>query len=179
MSGRLRALLDRPLDRRARARTFALASTTLLLTATSLLTLGRAQPHPTPRPAPPSGAAITPWVSGEPSAATGRPSPSTDAERAVRGFLAGYLDYLYGYGPAARIRGATRRLVRRLTRHRPRVSPATRRRRPRVTELHSRPAPDGATAIAVIDDGGVARYPIDLTLDQRSGEWVVTDVGTD
>lgn len=175
MSGRVRELLDRPIDPEGRRRTFALAVGVLLLVAVALQLTDRPQPQFTPT------ATLTPLA----SAPNGTPRPSSrlgslgGLQETAQRFLAGYLRYLYGHGPARRIQAADRRLVRRLGRVRPRVSPATRRRRPRVIELRVRRVGTGAVARAVIDHGGVARYPIELALIARSGRWVVRDLGVD
>lgn len=106
--------------------------------------------------------------------------PSRGVESAARRFLGGYLRYIYGHGPASEIRAASPQLARRLRRGRPRVSPATRQRRPRIAELSARSL--GARtelAVATIDDGGAARYPIELVLERRGGRWRVARVGSD
>lgn len=183
MSGRLRSLKERPISDRERPRAFALAIAVVLATAVGLLVLGPPE-TPEDQPPPPSTA---PTASGDlPDVPTGGEEPKaghqagTGALRAGRRFLNGYLDYLYGRGSARRVRGATAQLTRRLRRDPPRVSPATRRRSPRIAEISTKALGGGrAHVVAEIDDGEVARYPIELVLTGRGGRWLVTKVEGD
>lgn len=183
MSGRLRSLRERPISDSERPRAFALAIAVVLATAVGLLALG--QPEPAKDQPPPSSTG--PVATGDsPVVPTGgeEPKPAlasrSGALRAGRRFLTGYLDYLYGRGSARRIRGATAELSRRLRRDRPRVSPATRRRNPRIAEISTKALGGGRThVVAEIDDGEIARYPIELVLAGRGGRWLVTRVEGD
>jgi hypothetical protein len=75
---------------------------------------------------------------------------------------------------------ASPHLVGRLARSRVRIPPAAHRRHPRVVELRSdRVGSDRAAVTATVDDGGVSRYPIELTIARRRGRWLVAAVGAD
>ena len=178
MIGRLRELADRPIEDAERRRLFALAMAVLTLASASLLALRPAPEHapaPTPRAEPPSTAAPAPSAPLGPSAAV--PAPAT---RAARRFLGGYLRFLYGHAGAREIERATPQLRRRLSTSRLRVPPAARRRRPRVVRLEAqRTEPDELAVTAEVEDGGVARYPVALTLRRGGGGWRAVAVGAD
>jgi hypothetical protein len=73
-------------------------------------------------------------------------------------FLAGYLRYLYGHGTASQVQDATPSL-------------------PRVLLLHSEPASSGLLGIsAVVNDGGLVDYSIDLLITRRDGRLLVTGI---
>jgi hypothetical protein len=98
-----------------------------------------------------------------------------EAERAARGFLAGYLAYTYGRAPASQITDASRSLIDSLEADPPRVPPAARARRPRVLSLHPTIAPAGEiTTTAVVTDGGLIDYQIGLRLTSEHGLLLVT-----
>ena len=180
MIDRLRELLHRPIADGMRRRLFALVAAIVLVAALVLDLAGRPRQRipapPTARPTSPSRPPVRPSPTAPPA---GPAEPATRAaEAAARRFLGGYLPYLYGHGAASAIRGASPKLRRRLGGERPRVSPATRRRRGRVAELSARRLPDRGFAVTeTIDDGGVARYPITLTLERRGRGFEVTEVG--
>jgi hypothetical protein len=99
-------------------------------------------------------------------------------ERAARRFLRAYLPFVYGRGPARAIQPATAALRARLARSRVRVPPAARRRYPRVVALRLRAAAAGRFAVSArIEDGGQARYPIELVAARRDGRWRVVEAG--
>jgi hypothetical protein len=112
---------------------------------------------------------------------TGRRPPARPArhvpegiERTARHFLGAYLPFLYGRGPASAIEPTTAQLRGRLVRSRVRVPPAARHRYPRVVGLRPRPAGGGRFAVSArIEDGGTARYPIELVVTRRGGRWRV------
>ena len=182
MIDRLRELADRPIADRDRRRLF-LACAAALLGAAALLLLAGA-PGPTPLPSSPPSAAERPAYAN-PARTAGGPSRSPRrstraAASAARGFLRGYLPFLYGQGPARAIDEASPRLVERLARSRVRVPPAARQRQPRVVELRTdRLGSARAAVTATVDDGGVSRYPIELTVARRRGRWLVAAVGAD
>jgi len=120
----------------------------------------------TPPPHPPAG----------PSAAE-----LARARAAARRFLAGYLPYLYGRGPARRVTNVSSSVAASLRRSRARVTPAQRRRHPRLVALSLiGQTPTSVIATARVADGGVAAYPVTFTLQQRTdGSWVVADLGND
>jgi len=182
--GWLRALADRPIAEHERRLAFALAAA-IIVAAAGVLVLTRAgSAPPAPRPAtpiaparpaaPPPAGPAAPGSPPEPAAAP--PGATQDA----RVFLRGYLAYLYGHAPAHEIRGARPRLVRRLERERPRVSPATRQRHPRIIEIAARRIAGGrVAATASIADGGVARYAITVTLQRHRGRWQAVGLSGD
>lgn len=187
MIARLRELADRPISDGERRRLFAAAALLIVLAAVLLSVTG--QPATTDRPtiepaAPPSVVEPPrdepPGVQGvEGSDASTRAAPEP-VQRAARRFLKGYLAYLYGRGDADEIDPASPALERRLQRERLRVSPATRRRDPRIADVGARRLErDRYLVTATIADGGVADYPVELTLARRSGEWVVNSTAAD
>ncbi len=102
-----------------------------------------------------------------------------EMERVAEGFLAGYLAYTYGRGPASRIAGASRPLIRSLQAHPPRVQPAARVRHPRVLSLHPAAAASSAGEVAVsavVNDGGLIDYSVGLVLASEGGRLLVTGV---
>lgn len=177
MIDRLRELLDRPIADGQRRRLFTLVAVAVLGAGIALALTGR--PGDTPEPEPPRATRPAPPTTPPPPRRAARPhttTSTTQATNAARRFLAGYLAYLYGHGPARAIQASSAKLGRRLERERPRVSPATRRRHAHVVELSARHLPNGArlAVTATIDDGGVARYPIALILEpHRAGFEVV------
>ena len=178
----LRALADRPIADHERRRAFAFAVAVLAAAiGMLLLTRGPAAHHvPATSRAPAPAAQPTaspPTADRQPPAGTALPA---GAKAAARRFLAGYLAYLYGHAPARAIHDATSALRRRLTRERPRISPATRRRRGRIVSLTARALEDGRFAVtATIADGGVARYPLGVLLARRGGRWQTTALSGD
>ncbi len=182
MIDRLRALADRPIAEHERRLAFAVAAAVVVIAAGVLVLTRGSSPPPTPPrsgaplvPAPPI--ALPPAPSGPPRGPAAAPA---GAARDARVFLAGYLAYLYGHAAARAIHGATPRLVRRLERDRPRVSPATRERHPRIVALTARRVAGGRVAVtATIADGGVARYPILVVLERRGGGWQTTELSGD
>jgi len=103
------------------------------------------------------------------------------ARVAARRFLAGYLPYLYGRALARRVTDVTASVAASLRRSRARVTPAQRRRHPRLVGLTLvGQTPGSVIATARVADGGVAPYPLTFTLQQRTdGSWVVADLGND
>jgi hypothetical protein len=165
MSGRLGRLLARPLEERERGRVFAAVAVGLLLAAAVLTFITpprEMQPAPTPTPTAsvPAPAAMT--------------TPSTPADvpavilHAGRRFLSDYLSFLYGHTRGQAFHAASASLAHRLASRPPRVSPAMRRRRPRVAALsgHRLASRSRWVLTATIADGGV-RYPIELVIATR------------
>jgi hypothetical protein len=187
---RLRRWLDRPINDAERGRAFALAATVVLLALGALLMTrpaDRQEPAPAPphgdtaRPAPPPADPPPPERSpGVERSVPGERKPARSLARAARRFLPAYLRYLYRGRLRRPLPAASRALERRLAGERLRPSPAARRRDPRVVSLRARgPAGRKAVVTALVDDGGVARYPIQLALERRRGRWVVTRVAGD
>jgi hypothetical protein len=99
------------------------------------------------------------------------------AERVARRCLAGYLPYSYGRRRAATIDGATTELRHELARNPPRVRPGlTRAARPRVRRVRvTGVSTDRAFVFAQITDRR-SRYATSLTVVQRRGRWLVSEV---
>lgn len=179
----LRALADRPIAEHERRLAFALAAAIIVIAA-GVLVLTRTGTAPAPRPSTPTAPARPkappPAAPAAPAKPPGRAAAPADATRDARVFLRGYLAYLYGHAPAREIRGAGPRLLRRLERERPRVSPATRQRHARIVEVAARRIAGGrVAATASIADGGVAHYPITVVLERHAGRWQATELRGD
>jgi hypothetical protein len=143
---------------------------------------GGARPPAAHRPAaasvphPPAAASVP-----DPSPRRLRPPVSTaamvQARQVAARFLADYLPFAYGRGRALAVRGITPGLRRQLLRARAQLTPAERRRHPRVVALQtSGTTPTLVVATAVIDDGGVAAYRLRFTLGGAGGRWAVSSV---
>jgi hypothetical protein len=99
------------------------------------------------------------------------------ARRAAERFLAGYLPLAYGRGSALAVSSVKPALRRQLLRARAQLTPAERRRRPRVVSLQTvGTTPAFVVATAVIDDGGAAAYRLRLTPQGGAGRWAVSSV---
>ena len=190
MIDRVRTWLNRPLRDGDRTRLFLAAVATILAGAGVLTFLdaprGRPPRHPPPpaaRTVPSPGAAVTvapaetPNAPRSPAAAT---PPSRDgvetAKRTARRFLADYLPYTHGRGPARGIRGATPRLRRRLATERPRVPPAVRRRHPRVLLVQAEGVSRTRATVTALAGDGAHRYTVELELHRARPGWTVTNV---
>jgi hypothetical protein len=184
MSGWLIRLRDRPIADHERRQAF-IASTVLLALTVGLLALTTPTASTTThagrrtlaaRPSVEKAPLPSPSVAGDGSSTPGLVSQSV--EGVARRFLTGYLAYLYGHSGVAGIRDASGNLDRSLGKHPPRVSLTMRTRHPHVVSLASVTAPDGAMDVsAVIDDGGIADYTIDLLVSRDGGRLLVTGIG--
>ncbi|MGN6870092.1 MAG: hypothetical protein ACTHMY_17000 [Solirubrobacteraceae bacterium] len=95
----------------------------------------------------------------------------------ARGFIAGYLRFLYGRGSGRSVEGATRAFRVRLTRSRAVVTPAERRRQPRLVALGAvGQAPGVVLATAFIADGGVTTYALRIKVRAGATGWLVSGV---
>lgn len=119
-------------------------------------------------------------------AALGRPIGGTAtrqaggqaARTAARAFVSSYLQISYGHAPPQRLRGASRSLRDRLRAQGARVPPGVRDRTPRIVALSLKPDRDGSVrAIATVDDGDLAPYPLIATLERHDQRWVAVSVG--
>ncbi|MEV4419374.1 hypothetical protein AB0L40_05275 [Patulibacter sp. NPDC049589] len=176
----LRGIAARPIH--DAGRTFAVAALLLVLITIVLVSLTRTPDREravraTPRVDVPVvvPAAPTSTVPADEQRATRTPER---VEVVVREFLGGYLAALYGHGTAGRIHHATAGLRKRLARRPFRVSPATRRRHPMIQRLTITPVGRGSRwrAVATVADGGVATYPIGLTLTRTTRGVAVSDL---
>jgi hypothetical protein len=173
--GRLSTLAGRPINERERRAVLAVV-VTLLACAAMLLAASRHQP--TARRAATtslSGGASSPVSARGPA---GNPAPVAHvAARVARRFLTGYLAYLYGHAPAETITGATPSLERSLRARPLLVSPAMRRRYPRVLSLRPMPAAEDKVGFsALIGDGDLANYTVGLLLEREHGRLLVGTV---
>ena len=171
----IRRLRDRPIGERERRG--ALAAVAVVVIAATLLLALTAPEAPSHRPASvPSrrvGERQTPRATENSSGST------ASAVRAARRFLHGYLAYIYGHGRAAQVSAATSTLARSLASRAPRVPPSMRARRPRVLALRAAMAPTGVIEVtALINDGGLINYPIELRLASLGGRLLVAGVGS-
>ena len=99
------------------------------------------------------------------------------ARDAAERFLGTYLPFAYGRAGALGVGSVTRVLGRRLARDRAQVTPMERRRSPRVVLLRVVGLTPGfALATAIVDDGGIAAYPLRFTLQGAAGRWAVSGV---
>jgi len=179
--GRLREFLARPLTGQPRRVLAGLALSTVLGGAILATTLtGRRATHERTAslPSPPKPGHRRPAASNR-QPRSRRPS-SPRHGRSAAGFLAGYLPFLYGRGSARQLTDASARLRVSLARQRTRITPAQRRRHPRVISVVAiGQSPGSAIVTARIDDGGVAPYPLTFTLRGRQARWTVTGLGND
>jgi hypothetical protein len=96
-------------------------------------------------------------------------------KRAVDGFLAGYLAYLYGHGEASQVKDATVSFTRSLQAHTPRVPRGLDGLNPRILRLLATRAPGGLIGVtAIISDEEVVSYRIPLALTSSRGRFVVS-----
>jgi hypothetical protein len=110
------------------------------------------------------------------STATPRqPAGSASALRAARAFLAGYLPYYYGHGPATNVRADTRTLARELTAHPSNIPPPMQTLEGQVAGIAMSPAGGGWKALVNVHDGR-STYQLTLRLAPAGGQWAVTEV---
>jgi hypothetical protein len=118
----------------------------------------------------------------------GRPSPPPvlppvpaaqlrRADDAAKQFLGSYLSFAYGRVRAPAVTPVTPALRNQLVRERAQMTPAERRRHPRVVSLRVVGIMPGfVAAIAAVEDGGIAAYPLRFTLQRIAGRWSVSSV---
>jgi hypothetical protein len=151
----------------------AMAAVVVLLTAIGvLLTLGQPASQASHIAHPPSHG----WQAvPDTTAQLDPPALAAEAEGVARRFLAGYLAYTYGHARASQIADAGRSLIHSLQERPAHVPPAARARHPKVIALQSTAAPAGQLGVrAVVNDGGLIDFPIDLTLASQDGRLLVT-----
>jgi hypothetical protein len=184
MTAWLIRLRDRPIAEGERRRAF-IASTVLLTLTVALLAL--TTPATRTTTATDRSALAGHMLAGQPQAspvpvsADGQSTPgalSPPVSRVARRFLAGYLAYVYGHGGVAGVHAASPTLVRSLGANPPRVSIDIRARHPHVIALQATAAPAGQAGVsALVNDGGVADYPVVLFISERGGRLLVTSLG--
>lgn len=172
-----RRLRDRPVSGRERRAALAVVVTLLACAAVLLAASRPVAPYgpPAPRATAPLKRAVRSGPATRLAGTTARVGPV--AARVAHRFLTGYLAYLYGHRRARVIVGATPSLERSLRARAPLVSPAMRRRYPRVLSLRSIPAPAGMVGVsALIGDGELASYTVGLLLEREHGRLLVCTV---
>jgi hypothetical protein len=158
------------------------AATAVLLLAAAITALTlQAGPGGTARlpaassPALPRHATLAPAVHPP-----GPPVSAAELQRAHRvagRFLITYLQFAYGRASAESVKAITPGLRTELTGERARVTPAERRRRPRVVSLHvAGMTPGFVLATATVDDRGIAAYRLRFTLREHDERWSVSGV---
>ena len=124
----------------------------------------------TPTPMPAREPDPTPPVGGD----VGGGRPVAAAIDPARAFVESYVAFSYGRALLGAIRSADAALVGTFAGQRARVSPAQRKRHPRVVALRVAAfSPGVARATAVVADGEL-RYPLVYFLDRQPGGWLVT-----
>jgi hypothetical protein len=99
------------------------------------------------------------------------------AGRVARRFLVSYLKFAYGRASATSVEAVTLGLRSQLTRDRAQVTPAERRRHPRVVSLTTLGTTPGfVVANAILEDGGIEAFRLRLTLREQAGRWLVGSV---
>jgi hypothetical protein len=177
VSGWVSALLGRQIDDRDRQRLFIAAAAVVIAVALLLVAVrpDQARNHASARrvtasaPIKPPGTVTRPAVE--------QPATPASVTRSASAFLAGYLPYLYGQSRARLLPAASVALQRELAHQALVVPPAQSRLHPRVLSVTATRGRGGDwTVRALIADGGVADYPIILTLERDRGRWSVSGV---
>jgi hypothetical protein len=108
------------------------------------------------------------------------PVPAAELRRAhdaAERFLGTFLPFAYGRSRALEVSAVTPALRRQLTRGRRQITPVERRRQPRVVSLRVvGMTPGFVLATAIVDDGGIAAYPLRFTLQESGDRWAVSSV---
>jgi hypothetical protein len=154
------------------------AATAVLLVAAAITALtlqagsgGGARLTAASAPAPPRDATLAP--AGHPPRAPVSAAELQRAHRVAGRFLITYLQFAYGKASAESVKAITPGLRTQLTAERARVTPAERRRHPRVVSLATvGTTPGFVVATATIEDGGIAAYRLRFALRNRAaGGW--------
>jgi len=108
------------------------------------------------------------------------PVPGPELRRAhdaAERFLGSYLSFAYGRARAPSVTPVTPALRNQLTREHAQITPVERRRHTRVVSLRVvGMTPGFVLATAMVDDGGIAAYPLRFTLQRSAGRWSVSSV---
>lgn len=179
MTGGLGQRSRAPLDDTSRRRLFLAAVVVIALVAALALLDHNPQPtsgtpQPAVAPALPAGGVV---VRTTPRQRSGSRSEVSGALRAARRFLAGYLPYSYGHGPAKTITAATGVLRDRLAVQPPRVSRQERRRGPRLRLLQADAVSGRDASVRALIADGAGAYTVELHVVWRATGWRVSDVG--
>jgi hypothetical protein len=153
----------------------ALSLVVLLLVVSALAPASRPRRRSGPAARRPAHSVRTPTHPPSPAAVS--PSELDEARRTARRFLAGYLRFLYGRGSGRTVEGATRAFLVQPTRTRAVVTPAERRRHPRLVSVGVvAQAPAVVLATAFVSDGGVTSYALRITVRRGPTGWLVSGV---
>jgi hypothetical protein len=164
----------------ARSVVVALSALLLIGAAITVLTIGPSTGSGAGRVRP---ASRVPGRQTTPPPSLRRPAPPVSADQLARvreaaeRFLVSYLLFAYGRARELSPSSLTRALGRWLVRQRAQPTPVERRRHPRVVSLRVMGMTPGfALATAIVDDVGLAAYPMLFTLQQGAGGWAVSNV---
>jgi hypothetical protein len=179
MTAWLIAALER-LPPRVRRIVVAVAALVLIVAAITALTI---VPSPgtrarSSRPAPRAPARQTARHPSPQRLAPPVPGPELRRARdAAERFLGSYLSFAYGRARAPSVTPVTPALRNQLTREHAQITPVERRRHTRVVSLRVvGMTPGFVLATAMVDDGGIAAYPLRFTLQRSAGRWSVSSV---
>ena len=108
------------------------------------------------------------------------PVPAAQLRRAhdaAERFLGTFLAFAYGRAPALEVRAVTLALRRQLGLEHAPITPVERHRHPHVVSLRVvGMTPGFVLATAMVDDGGIAAYPLRFTLQGGVGRWSVSSL---
>ena len=111
------------------------------------------------------------------------PVPGPELRRArdaAERFLGSYLSFAYGRARAPSVTPVTPvtpALRNQLAREHAQITPVERRRQPRVVSLRVvGMTPGFVLATAMVDDGGIAAYPLRFTLQESGDRWAISSV---
>jgi hypothetical protein len=168
--------LGRQIDDHDRRRLFVLAAVLVMTCALLLLAVrpDSSRKHVTVRPPITSATATAPRSLTRPPVR--QPTTPRGVTRVASAFLDAYLPYLYGQPHPQLVAAATAALRRELAHQALVVPPAQSRLRPRVVSLTATRFLGRWQVRARIADGGVADYPIVLTLERAGDQWLVSGV---
>ena len=179
MAAWLIAAVER-LPPRARRMVVAAMAVLLLVGAITSLTLEAGPAGRARRPVPIAPRRLRPAPAHPPAPRVSPPVSAVElrAARVVAArFLVSYLQFAYGRASAGAVNAVTPGLRSQLIMQRAQVTPAARRRHPRVVSLGAvGTTPGFIVATATIDDGGIAAYRLRFTLQEQTGRWSVSGV---
>ena len=161
----------------------------IVVAVVALVLIGAAITALTIAPSPGTGARSSRPAARAPARQTARhPSPQRlappvpgpelrGARDAAERFLGSYLSFAYGRARAPSVTPVTPALRNQLTREHAQITPVERRRHTRVVSLRVvGMTPGFVLATAMVDDGGIAAYPLRFTLQRSAGRWSVSSV---
>jgi hypothetical protein len=163
----IRRQLDRPIDEGERRAAFT-AITVVLIAAALLLAM-------TSTGVPASQQARASHRATSTVGPVQREAPPAEAVRTARRFLAGYLAFAYGHGPASAVKDAAGGLAAALRKRARMVPPALRRLHPRLVALRATSSTGPEVVVTgLVKDSEVVAYPIRVVLAAHGGRYLVT-----